>query len=165
MSESPTTARQTYARAFAFPGRSTRSEVLSYALAAVMVQVALSLVFIFALDFEPRMLARKALAVLIAVPVPALIARRCHDSGRSGAWAGLAVLPFVLWLLRSILARTAGIEARIRFDSFAWPLDVLATLASLGILILIALPGSAGPNRFGPDPRIRIPRPESAPPA
>lgn len=147
-----------------FAGRSPRSEVLSYALLAVMVQVALSLLFIFTLDFEVRMLARKALAVLIALPVPALIARRCHDHGRSGSWAWLAVFPFVLWLVRSVLARSAGIEARIAFDAWTWPLDVLATLASIAVLALLAIPGTCGPNRFGPDPRTQAPLPEAGPP-
>lgn len=130
-------------------------EVLSYILAAVILKIAVSLAGMFVLDYEQRQLAGDALALIIAVPVPALIARRCHDQNRTGAWAWLAAFAFAIWATRSAVSMIWGYETRIAFDSFSWPLDLLATLASIVTLILLFLPGSSDANDFGSDPRVR----------
>lgn len=150
---STTTAWLTLARAFDFAGRATRSEVAHYVLATLLVTVPVSLVTGLALPYEVHLLIGNALAALLAIPVPALLARRLHDTGRSGSWAWLAVPGFALWAGRTVLAATLGIEARLGFDRLAWLLDWVAILANLAILALIVLPPSPGANRFGPDPR------------
>lgn len=149
------TARRTLARAFDGSGRATRSEVAHYALATLLVTVPVSLVTGLALPYAVHLLIGNALAALLAIPVPALLVRRLHDAGRSGSWAWLAVPGFALWAGRTVLAATLGIEARLQIDRAAWLLDWAVILANLAILALIVLPGSAGANRFGPDPRGR----------
>jgi len=66
-----------------------------------------------------------ALAVLI--PSIAVTVRRLHDRDMSGWWyPGLAV---------------AGL------------IPLIGILASIGLFVLMVLPGTAGSNRFGPDPK------------
>jgi uncharacterized membrane protein YhaH (DUF805 family) len=129
--------------------------VLSYILAAVIAQIVVSLAASFVLPFEPRLWVADTLALLIAAPMPALIVRRCHDQDRTGKWAWLAAIAFAIWCLRSAVSLIWGYQTRIELDSYTWPLDLLATLCSVATLALLFLPGTKGPNRFGPDPRVR----------
>jgi uncharacterized membrane protein YhaH (DUF805 family) len=151
----PTSARRTYREALRFSGRSTRTELLSYVLAALLISIPISVVTGLTLPFEQHQSIDTALALLIAIPVPALLVRRCHDSGRTGRWVWLAALGFIAWAARTAIAQFAGIETRIAVDRFIWPIDWLIVLANLTIIVIALLPGTAGPNRFGPDPRSR----------
>lgn len=78
----------------------------------------------------------------------ALVARRSHDVGWSAKW------PLVLLSIASGLLLVA---AALAFDGVII-LSILAALIAVGIIIPLAAvvllhPGTAGPNRFGPDPR------------
>lgn len=66
-----------------------------------------------------------ALAVLI--PSIAVTVRRLHDRDMSG-W----------WYLGAIIGSA---------------IPLLGIIVSIGFLVLMALPGTPGPNRFGPDPK------------
>ena len=57
----------------------------------------------------------------------AVVVRRLHDRDMSG-W----------WYLGAIVAGM---------------IPIVGILASLAIFVLMLLPGTAGPNRFGPDPK------------
>ena len=46
-----------------------------------------------------------------------------------------------------------GMQAKIELDRMTWILDWVVILANLALVLLLALPGTTGPNRFGPDPR------------
>lgn len=78
-----------------------------------------------------------------------------------GALAGL--LPFVLFYL-AILVPTIAVQARRLHDrnwSGWWLVGIyllsmvplLGTLVGIGFIVVLCLPGTPGPNRFGPDPR------------
>lgn len=151
----PISARRTARFALTFSGRATRTEVASYALGALLVSVAVSLVSGLLLDFETRMLLTNALALALAAPVPALLVRRLHDQGRSARWVWLAVFGFTVWAGRTLVSLALGYETRITLDKVIWPLDWLVILANIAMILLIILPGTQGPNRFGPDPRGR----------
>jgi len=63
----------------------------------------------------------------IIIPGIAVTVRRLHDRDMSGWWyLGVAVLGQVPYL---------------------------GALIQLGFLVLMCLPGTPGPNRFGPDPK------------
>lgn len=149
----PTSFRRSFALALTFSGRATRTELASYVLAAMLVTLAVSFVASLTAPFEVRALIAKGLGLLFAIPAPALLARRFHDLGRPGAWAWLAVFSFAVWALRSAVSFAAGVDGRIGFDRLTWPLDWLVVFANLVVVILAILPGSPGPNRYGPDPR------------
>ena len=140
-------------RSFDFAGRSSRSELIAYLFASLLVSVPLSFITGLLLVHDRHLLIMNALTVLLALPLPALLVRRLHDSGRSGAWVWLAVLVFAVWLARTVISYTLGMGARLSFDSGTWLLDWLVILANLTSVLLALLPGTKGPNRFGEDPR------------
>ncbi|NBW74771.1 MAG: DUF805 domain-containing protein [Sphingomonadaceae bacterium] len=151
----PTTARRTAALSFTLHGRATRTELASYILSAVFVTLAVSFASALAAPYAVRALVSDGLTMLLAIPVPALLVRRLHDQGRSGRLVWLAVLAFGVWLVRTVISNTLGMEARIGFDRMTWLLDWAVIFANLAAVILAILPGTAGPNRYGPDPRQR----------
>lgn len=149
----PTSARRTIALSFTLQGRATRIELASYILSAVLITLAVSFASALFAPYEVRALVSDGLTVLLAIPVPALLVRRLHDQGRTGKLVWLAVFSFTVWLVRMIVSYTTAMDIRIGLDRMIWPIDWLVILANLGAVILAILPGTAGPNRFGPDPR------------
>ena len=136
-------------------GRATRSELIGYLFACLMITIPLSFITGLALNHDAHMLIGNAVTVLLAVPLPALLVRRYHDSGRSGAWVWLALLGFTIWLARAIISTTLGMNARLGFDACTWLIDWAVIVANLASVMLALLPGTIGPNRFGTDPRAR----------
>lgn len=145
--------RQTIRRTFTFAGRSGRSELIAYLFATLLVSVPVSFVTGLVLEHDAHVLAGNGLTVLLALPVPALLVRRFHDSGRSGAWVWLAVFGFAVWLLRTMISALWGLDARLGFDAWTWLLDWVVIVANLASVMLALLPGSVGTNRYGSDPR------------
>ena len=150
---SAVSARRTAGLAFTFAGRARRSEVVNYALSAAFILLAVSFATALFADFALRHLVSTGLTILLALPVPALLVRRLHDQGRAGTLAWLATIGFAVWLVRTGIALTQGTEARIGLDRLTWAIDWLVILANLATVILALLPGTPGPNRYGPDPR------------
>ena len=144
---------QAIRRSFTLGGRATRSELINYLFASLLVSVPLSFVTGLALTHEAHMLVGNAATVLLALPLPALLVRRLHDSGRSGAWVWLAVLSFSIWLARTAISAAWGMGARLSFDGWTWLIDWAVIMANLASVFLALLPGSTGPNRYGADPR------------
>lgn len=144
---------QVVRRSFVPGGRSTRSELIGYLFACLMITIPLSFVTGLALNHEAHMLLGNAVTVLLAVPLPTLLIRRYHDSGRSGAWVWLAVLGFTIWLTRAAISTAWGMNARLSFDTWTWLIDWAVIVANLASVMLALLPGTAGANRFGDDPR------------
>ena len=129
-----------------FTGRSRRKEFWMFALLNIMVYVV-----VFALMFATSgassfanldsgnvlaaysamfsgvglLLAVWALAVII--PSIAVTVRRLHDRDMSGWW----YLGFIV----------------------ASMIPLIGFIASIAFLVLMCLPGTPGPNRFGPDPK------------
>jgi uncharacterized membrane protein YhaH (DUF805 family) len=151
----PVSARRTLRDSFTFTGRATRSEFASFVLAAVLLAAGVSFTTGLALPYETRNLIGNVLAVLLAIPAPALLIRRFHDQDRTGRWVLLAVFAFAFWAVRAAVSQVLGYDARMTLDTWIWPLDWLITLANIATILLIILPGTKGLNRFGPDPRGR----------
>ena len=144
---------QAVRHSFVLAGRATRSELISYLFASLLVSVPLSFVTGLALTHDAHMLAVNAATVLLAIPIPALLVRRLHDSGRSGAWVWLAVLSLSIWLARTAISAAWGMSARLSFDGWTWLIDWVVIMANLASVFLALLPGSSGPNRYGVNPR------------
>ncbi len=136
-----------YKRYFDFAGRSRRKEYWSFVLLGAIIYIVLAALMVgggldIAAMMDPAragameppgalfyvgggLLAIWALASII--PGIAVVVRRLHDRDMSG-W----------WYLGAIVA------ALIPFVGF---------LASIALLVLMFLPGTPGPNRFGADPK------------
>ena len=81
-------------------------------------------------------------ALWLLLPTVGVTTRRLHDRNLSGWWQ---VLP-----LAAALPAIAG--AVLEANWLLMLAGCAAGLASLVLLIVYALKGTAGPNRFGPDP-------------
>jgi uncharacterized membrane protein YhaH (DUF805 family) len=149
------TFRSTIGGTFRFGGRSPNSELIVYVLGAVFFNLAVGLLLMIGLDFELYALVQDGLQVLYFIPVPALLTRRLHDQDRSAKFLWLAVPGLSLWAARKVLSLTQPLSVRVAFDGWTWPIDLLSVFASLTFVILVLLPGSVGPNRFGADQRGR----------
>ena len=134
-------------------GRSDVAELAHYVLCAVLFHLAVGLVLMLALEAPTQAIARDVLLVAYFIPVPALMIRRLHDQERSAVWVWLAVPGMALWLVRKVLALVPDTAMPFGIDQVAWPLDWFGGLANLVLIVLLLLPGTKGPNRFGPDPR------------
>ncbi|HYD26024.1 MAG TPA: DUF805 domain-containing protein [Croceibacterium sp.] len=125
-----------------FSGRSRRQEFWMFALLNLIVYcVLLGIMFAFGAGASMEdaasgnyaamfggfglLLAVWALAVLI--PSIAVSVRRLHDRDMSGWW----YLGFIV----------------------ASMIPIVGIIASIAYLVVMALPGTPGPNRFGPDPK------------
>lgn len=132
-------------RYFDFSGRSRRKEYWSFMLLVVIV-IAVLLAVMFAGGYpmmamgdpvamptapSPLFWVGAGLLTLlwlaIIIPSIAVVVRRLHDRDLSG-W----------WYLGAIVASL---------------IPFVGILASLALLVLMLLPGTPGPNRFGPDPK------------
>ena len=128
-----------------FSGRSRRMEYWGFALlnliaviilgilAAVVGTSVLSAAFAggaaptFGIGFSLVMILCAIYVLIILIPSIAVTVRRLHDRDMSGWWylgfIVLGAIPFVGWI------------------------------ANIAFLVILCLPGTAGPNRFGEDPK------------
>lgn len=152
---SPASPMRSVRQSCMFAGRATRSELIAYLFATLLISVPVSFVTGLTLTHGAHLLTANVLTVLLALPLPALLVRRLNDSGRRGAWVWLAVFGFAVWLARTLISARYGLSGRLDFDRWTWLLDWGLILANLVSVLLALLPGSKGANRFGPNPRLR----------
>lgn len=121
------------------------------------------------------------LMVATALPYLAVLARRLHDAGLSAIWM-ILLAPIVASPWVSILSARAAAERMMTHRmaevidggsgfaggapgptevmasdmQAAMMMSMVASLCSLALFVLTLLPGTRGPNRFGPDPRGRV---------
>jgi len=140
-----------------FKGRSRRSEFFYYWIAAMLVGAIIRHIP-YDLSRRTDWIVDEAGQLLLLLPIFALFARRLHDANLSGWWT---------LLLPPTMAFSVYSNARFVFFD---PLNGASTLPDLplwaslfqigGVLFFLAfilvVPGTAGPNRFGPDPRRSI---------
>lgn len=116
-----------------FNGRARRAEYWNFTLLNIII--ALSLLILFALsvgmsyDSEPGfdaiilMILLVAYALGIAIPSIAVAVRRLHDTGKSGLWYLIGVIPFI------------------------------SSIGGIVLLVFYCLEGDRGQNEYGPDPK------------
>ncbi len=116
-----------FRKSFDFRGRAQRAEYWWFAVFQIVLGLATSWSLILGSIVSWGLL----------LPILAVTARRLHDTGRTG-WLALI---YVLNVLTVPLINLIN------------PVFVVPALASLAIiLILCAMPGESGPNKYGPDP-------------
>jgi len=85
----------------------------------------------------------------LLIPTLAVQTRRLHDTDRSGWWLMIYWGPAILsWIVN--IAGAANQSASLVM--LAGLCSLLALIASIVLLVFWCLPGTNGPNRFGPDP-------------
>lgn len=140
-----------------FGGRASRSEYWYFHIGLLLVLGILGfmVVALWALpgaDELPLAVVRTLAIVLIVIVAYLGVAsisvtvRRLHDRNLSGWWyAGFALLSMVQ-SLHTEIAPSLGSDAAVL------GLAAAVLVATLIGFVLMVLPGTTGPNRFGPDP-------------
>lgn len=128
-----------------FTGRATRREFWAFASLFAIATIGAHFFDLRDGEIEPiagGMGIVELIAFLVLLlPFVSAGARRLHDSGRSGWWMLFLYLPYL-----AFVAAAGNEELTI---ATAGGLVVGAA----ALVILFALPGTAGMNAFGPDPR------------
>ncbi|RYD64729.1 MAG: DUF805 domain-containing protein [Sphingomonadales bacterium] len=137
-------------------GRSRRSE-FGYYWVAAMVTAAIVRHIPHELPWRADWILDQTGQLLLMLPVFALFVRRLHDVNLTGWWA--LSLPPIMGL--SIYSSARFVFLDPQNGALALPeLPLWASLFQLGgvlfFLAVLLIPGTDGPNRFGPDPRRSI---------
>ena len=143
---------RTVGQTFRFSGRATRTDVVVFYFGIVALGLVIDLLT-WPLPDNLGHRVELASEWLLLAPFPALFVRRAHDHGRSGWWVLAPLFVAAKSAGLSLLAQSEGLAARVALESHLFVLDGLAVLLALAALAIVAAPGDAGPNRFGPDPR------------
>ena len=123
-----------------FKGRASRSEFWWLCLFTLIMNFVVALLGSLLPTLGSIISAVQALWLLL--PTVGVTTRRLHDRNFSGWWQALP--------LAAALPAVAG--AVLEADWLLTLAGCAAGFTSLGLLILYALKGPAGPNRYGPDP-------------
>jgi uncharacterized membrane protein YhaH (DUF805 family) len=162
-----------------FDGRSRRSEYWLWVLFKFLLGAALTLVSGVVglgghvVGIGLFVLLRFVIFCAIVVPDIAVSVRRMHDINRTGWWIlfpyGVALVASILYLslaggsfmaeVQTLVAVSQTQDPQLYLSGLAalivsmmW-IFVPTLLAKLVTLVFRCLPGTHGPNRFGPDPR------------
>ena len=123
-----------------FKGRASRSEFWWFCLFTLIMNFVVALLGSLLPTLGSIISAVQALWLLL--PTVGVTTRRLHDRNFSGWWQALP--------LAAALPAVAG--AVLEADWLLTLAGCAAGFTSLGLLILYALKGPAGPSRYGPDP-------------
>lgn len=136
-----------------FRGRARRAEYWWFYLFVVIISIVASLVDGVIAGGEPQSFPIVSAVVSLATVIPylAVAVRRFHDRDMSG-W--LVLIPVVILFMVGVLFGTtlAGGGTGTAFGILG--LGILAVaVAGIWMLVMMCLPGTRGPNRFGEDPK------------
>lgn len=167
-----------------FKGRSTRAELVMFGLFQGLITGVCLILGLVSLGNEDPQRALigftigLGLAGLIAaalfIPTLAVFARRLHDAGLT-AWFMLLLVPGYLSQFVLVGGLATAVSAGMAGDTDSAAslliggvvgsggLSAIGGLCNMLLLGLSLLPGTRGPNRFGPDPRHGDPVPDSTP--
>jgi len=135
-----------------FSGRAPRAEYWWYTLGIIVVAIILNVVE--SLLGLSRMIGPygplSALCMLaLLVPGLAVTVRRLHDTNRSGWWILVAVIPYAI--LGFMMARSAT-STDMSGQASVGLFGIIALIGGVVLLVFMILAGTAGDNRYGPDP-------------
>jgi uncharacterized membrane protein YhaH (DUF805 family) len=101
-------------------------------------------------------------SLAILIPNIAVQVRRLHDIGRSGWWIGGFYLFYVVFLVSFFalgvsalggVARGGAAPNLAAFGVFLGVGGLAFLIYAIVLLVFFFLPGTTGPNRYGPDPK------------
>jgi len=134
-----------------FSGRSTRFELLLFAVLIIILNTAIGWASAFTVP-DVAIWGTRVLLLLTACPALALMVRRLHDTGRSARWLliGLPLLGFLLW---EAVVQIRDPLAPSPIDALPVPFRVLLALTGVVIAALLLWDEEEGGNEYGPNPR------------
>ncbi|WP_300907541.1 DUF805 domain-containing protein [uncultured Desulfovibrio sp.] len=124
-----------------FRGRAARSEFWWFSLCIGLINLAAALL-LSPLPRETAMPLKFLISLALLLPNLGVTVRRLHDRNLRGWWLLIPIISLLLWLLERA-APGGGTSAASSLLSLSMCICYLA---------ILSMPGTAGPNRFGPDP-------------
>ncbi|HEX4694776.1 DUF805 domain-containing protein [Sphingomonas sp.] len=88
-----------------------------------------------------------ALATLI--PNIAVAVRRLHDTNRTGWWLLLPLVPVIVGVVMMMMGAMSLSLSMVGLGSM---IMMLGGLLGIVLIVFYCLPGTPGPNKYGPDP-------------
>ncbi|MDB5679233.1 DUF805 domain-containing protein [Sphingomonas bacterium] len=151
-----------------FSGRSRRMEFWMYQLGVWLLWMALWVVMMV-IGFGTASAARDPAAGMVGmfaslgifmvvfaivalglfIPSLAVAVRRLHDTDRSGWWLLAPIAPYILTILIAVMAASSQSSA---LAGIAMIVNLGTLVAGIVLLVFYCLPGTPGPNKYGPDP-------------
>ncbi|WP_419807348.1 DUF805 domain-containing protein [Sphingomonas sp.] len=86
----------------------------------------------------------------LLIPNIAVAVRRLHDTNRSGLWLLLMIVPYVLGY---ILAFMGAASQSTAIAGLGGIITLVGLIGAIVLLVFYCLPGTVGPNQYGPDPK------------
>jgi uncharacterized membrane protein YhaH (DUF805 family) len=83
------------------------------------------------------------------IPSIAVGVRRLHDTDRSGWWILLPLGPYGVGIVLMVMAALSGSLGMV---GLAGILMLIGLICAIVLLVFYCLPGTPGPNKYGPDP-------------
>jgi uncharacterized membrane protein YhaH (DUF805 family) len=134
-----------------FSGRAPRAEYWWYFLAVIVASLIAQIIdsMLGLALFGPYGPLLILLSLGLLVPGLAVTVRRLHDTGRSGWWILIALIPyFLVGVMMGMAAASGSMAGLAGVGLFA----IVALAGAIALLVFMILPGIPGDNRFGPDP-------------
>ena len=135
-----------------FKGRAPRAEYWWYTLAVIVAAIIVSVIEgMLGLGASVGPYGPVSLILMLALLLPGLgvTVRRLHDTNRSGWWILVAVIPYVILGFMAAGAVASGDMAGL---ATAGLFSLVALVGAIVLLVFMVLPGTRGPNNYGPDP-------------
>ncbi len=85
----------------------------------------------------------------LLIPSIAVAVRRLHDTNRSGFWLLLPIGLYIAIIAMAMMAAAANSSAMGAIVLIVW---LLFMASAIMLLVFYCLPGTPGPNKYGPDP-------------
>jgi uncharacterized membrane protein YhaH (DUF805 family) len=131
-----------------FEGRINRAKFWAGIVVLIVINLIINFVVTYVFSDGSGGFSTIAIIILVVVGLVllyfslALYAKRWHDREKSGWWS---LAPFAIGIVGGLLVFAS--------PSLMWVSWVASLIAAIWILVELGiLPGTAGPNRYGPDP-------------
>jgi uncharacterized membrane protein YhaH (DUF805 family) len=133
-----------------FGGRSPRAEYWWFWLGYML----LNIVFQVVTRISPILGLLGLLYLGLIIPMIAVGVRRMHDTDRTGWWLLAPLGPYAIGLGLLFPKIMSGATTMTSFISYgpALAFMLIGFVLAIVVFIFTVLPGTKGPNRYGPDP-------------
>lgn len=91
----------------------------------------------------------------LLIPGIAVTIRRLHDTDRTGWWLLAPIIPYsigVAMMMPALLDPTTAATAGAASLGGGAIVMIIGAILALVLFVFMVLPGTSGPNRYGPDP-------------
>lgn len=147
--------RSCFSKFVTFSGRARRSEYWFFVLFGILVAIPAAIVdAVLFPDIHGNGPVQGVTSLVLFLPSLSVTVRRLHDRDWSGFWLlGIYIYAFAA-ICALVMLFVSGIKDPIEHSL---PLIALLALGGVGygifLFVLSVLPGTQGPNKYGPDPK------------